>query len=52
MEEPLFLYLFVQTAIPSYICISILCPHNYNLNASLSFSLTDVSLSNTYRAKA
>ena len=52
MEEPLFLYLFVQTAIPSYICISILRLYDYNLNVSPSFSLTDVSLSNTYRAKA
>lgn len=51
MEEPFF-YLFVQLTTPPYIYISILRLHNYNLNVSLSFSLTDVSLSNTYRAKA
>ena len=52
MEEPPFFTDSYSLLYLSHICISILCPHNYNLNASLSSSLTDVSLSNTYRAKA
>lgn len=52
MEEPLFFTYSYSLLYLSHICISILCPHNYNLNISLSFSLTNVSLSNTYRAKA
>jgi len=52
MEEPLFYTYLYNLLYLSHIRISILRPHNYNLNASLLLSLTDVSLSNTCRAKA